>query len=80
MKLSILPAVALSASLVAAPLMADEVKPVQPTVATQGEAVVLGTLTAGQIAALTLTTVIFGATVLNSDSSSETSSPSTISE
>lgn len=78
MKLSTLSAVALSASMVAAPLMASEVKPVQPTVATQSEAVVLGALTQAQLLALGVTGLAVGAAVLGGGSSSETSSPSTI--
>lgn len=80
MKLSILSAVALSASVVAAPVLAEEVKPVQPTIATQADPVVLGTLTQAQLTALGFVGAAVGVAAFGSDSSPETSSPSTISE
>lgn len=79
MKLSILSAIALSASVIAAPLMAEDVKPVQPTVATQGEtAAALGALTQAELAALALfgTAIVIGG--LGGSSSPSTSTPSTI--
>ena len=76
MKRSVLTALALSASVVAAPLVAEEVKPVQPTVSTQGDPVVLGALTQGQIIVLgALGVVTVG--VIAGDSSSSTSTPDT---
>lgn len=73
MKISVLSAVVLSASVIAAPLMAEEIKPIQPKASTQAEtALVLGALTQVEIALLAAAGLAVGTAVANGGSSSST--------
>lgn len=69
--ISVLSALAFSVSVAAAPLAAEEVKPVKPTVSSQGGALALGTLTPAATAALIVVGIAVVGAIADGGSSSQ---------
>lgn len=73
-KTSILSALALAVTVSAAPLAAEQVKPVEPTVSSQGGVVTLGTLGPAGTAAIVVVGIAAIAAVADGGSTSDTTS------